>query len=111
MHAASMPASRIGTTLNGKSFMDDTPGTLRQGAAFGLLPHHQENADLRPPLLMRKMVPWAGIEPATHSLGNCCSIQLSYQSESLICSHLCINFDSRTSSIVGTIVGTIFFRC
>jgi hypothetical protein len=26
----------------------------------------------------RKLVTTAGIEPATHSLGNCCSIQLSY---------------------------------
>lgn len=32
----------------------------------------------------RKMVPWAGIEPATPRLGGGCSIQLSYQGVNFI---------------------------
>ena len=33
-----------------------------------------------PPFLVSDIVLEAGVEPATNSLGNCCSIQLSYPS-------------------------------
>jgi hypothetical protein len=39
---------------------------------------------IKKPLNLSGLVIWTGIEPVTHSLEGCCSIQLSYQTSNII---------------------------
>ena len=57
------------------------------------------------------MVPPAGLEPTTHSLENCCSIQLSYGGSYILIILECILLNTTKSSGEASAFGLLLLRC